>query len=286
MVIFIKIGFIGAGKVGFSFGKYLSENKFKLSGYYSKNNLSSKEASIFTNSKFYLSIKDVVNESDIICVSTPDDEILNIWSELREYNISKRVICHFSGTLSSDVFTHIEQFGAYGYSIHPLFAICDKYNSYKSLKNAFITLEGDSRYINNIKSAFNSLGNDVKIINKKDKTLYHAASVISSNFVLALINISKSYLKTYGFKEEEALKALNPLIINNIKNIMENGIIDSLTGPIERNDVETIIRHYEKLNETDKEIYKLLSKELLNIAKMKNVNKNYKSIEGFLGEGL
>ena len=32
-----KFGFIGAGKVGFSLGKYFSNNNLNLSGYYSKN---------------------------------------------------------------------------------------------------------------------------------------------------------------------------------------------------------------------------------------------------------
>ena len=37
----MKIGFIGAGKVGFSLGKYLMENSTTVSGYYSKNENSS-----------------------------------------------------------------------------------------------------------------------------------------------------------------------------------------------------------------------------------------------------
>ena len=32
----MKFGFIGAGKVGFSLGKYLSDNGQKLTGYYSE----------------------------------------------------------------------------------------------------------------------------------------------------------------------------------------------------------------------------------------------------------
>ena len=48
-VITIKIGFIGAGKVGFALGKYLSENNINLVGYYSKNINSAIEAAKFTN---------------------------------------------------------------------------------------------------------------------------------------------------------------------------------------------------------------------------------------------
>ena len=46
----MKIGFIGAGKVGFSLGKYLADNNQKVIGYYSEFTEDAKEASKFTNS--------------------------------------------------------------------------------------------------------------------------------------------------------------------------------------------------------------------------------------------
>ena len=47
----MNIGFVGAGKVGFSLGKYFCNNDIKVSGYYSQNLESSKEAAKFTKSK-------------------------------------------------------------------------------------------------------------------------------------------------------------------------------------------------------------------------------------------
>ena len=47
----MKIGFIGAGKVGFSLGKYFAEKGMELSGYYSKNPASSKAAAEFTSDR-------------------------------------------------------------------------------------------------------------------------------------------------------------------------------------------------------------------------------------------
>ena len=42
----MKVGFIGAGKVGFSLGKYLKENGVEITGYFSKSPESAKSAAI------------------------------------------------------------------------------------------------------------------------------------------------------------------------------------------------------------------------------------------------
>lgn len=78
------------------------------------------------------------------------------------------------------------------------------------------------------------------------------------------------------------MEALYPLIEFNLKNIKENGIMESLTGPVERGDLETITSHCKVLNSRDKKIYKLLSENILSIAEMKNKQRNYEKIREYL----
>lgn len=283
-MVTIKFGIIGAGKLGFSLGKYLQENNINLVGYYSKSEHSSKEASTFTNTKQYVKLEDLVQDSDIILITTPDSQIKYVWENLISFPINNKIICHCSGAKSSQVFSNINQYGAYGYSIHPILAISDKYNSYKDISKAFITIEGDKKYIDYLKNIFLSIGNEVLVINKESKTLYHEACVSASNLIIPLINNSINHLEKCGFTNDLAIKALYPLIEFNIKNIKERGIIESLTGPIERCDLETIKDHCEVLNVEDKELYTILSKHLLEIAKIKNSSKDYSKIEKYLGE--
>lgn len=280
----MKVGFIGAGKVGCSFGKYFKEHKIELTGFYSKSEDSSLAASIFTNSKQYLDIKDLIDESDTIFITTPDDQIKGVWEEIKKYKIKNKIICHCSGAISSDIFSNIQEYGAYGYSIHPMFSISDKYNSYKNLRKSFVTIEGDDKYSTQLCHFFKRLGNDTLIVDKQNKSLYHAASVVSSNLILGLINTSVSYLIECGFNEKMAIDALYPLIDFNVKNIKEKGIIQSLTGPVERGDISTIEGHCEVLSDEDRKLYKLLSKNVLEIAMVKNMDRDYSEVEKFLGE--
>ena len=144
----MNIGFIGAGKVGFSLGKYLTERNVRVTGYYSRNPDSSREAADFTNTRQYMNLRHLVEDSDVLFVAIPDSAIAPMWEQLKMLPIQNKIISHFSGSLSSAVFSDIERYHAYGYSIHPLFAINDKYESYKVISQAFFTIEGDPKYLN------------------------------------------------------------------------------------------------------------------------------------------
>lgn len=52
----MKFGFIGAGKVGFSLGKYLADNEMEVVGYYSEFKEDALEASKFTKSIQFIKI--------------------------------------------------------------------------------------------------------------------------------------------------------------------------------------------------------------------------------------
>lgn len=283
-VIDIKIGFIGAGKVGFSLGKYFKENGLTVTGYFSRSLASSEEAAKFTNTKSYLSLENIINESDAIFITTSDGEIINVWNQIKGLSIQNKIICHCSGTLSSEIFSNISVLGAYGYSIHPIFAISDKYNSYKFLNQALFTIEGHEKYINTLMELFKSLGNKAKCISTENKSLYHCSTVTVSNLVIGLINNGVRKLTKCGFNEAEAFEALLPLINVNINNLNNQGPINSLTGPLERGDLETIKKHYNQLEGNDLELYRLLSNEVLEVSKKKNKDRNYNDIEKFIGE--
>ena len=50
-------------------------------------------------------------------------------------------------------------------------------------------------------------------------------------------------LKQCGFDEKSAHNALAPIIKGNVKHIVEEGVVEALTGPIERCDVSTVRKH-------------------------------------------
>jgi predicted short-subunit dehydrogenase-like oxidoreductase (DUF2520 family) len=122
----MRAGFIGAGKVGFTLGKYLAMHGIEISGYYSRTPASAKEAAEFTQSRYYTSIEEITKDSDTLFLTVPDGAIGEIWDDMRNLPIKNKNICHCSGSIPSTVFFDAENRGAYRYSIHPLYAISSK----------------------------------------------------------------------------------------------------------------------------------------------------------------
>lgn len=278
----MKFGFIGAGKVGFSLGKYFAVNGHTVTGYFSEFYEDAVEASRFTKSTSYNNIEHLVEDSDVLFLTVPDGMIEQVWNVLKKIDISGKIVCHCSGALSSKVFSDISELGGFGYSIHPLFAVSDKYNSYKELSNSYFTIEGSSQKMNVIRQILEEMGNTVCVITSENKVKYHAAAAIASNLVVGLIGLSEQLLSECGFLGEDAHNALVPIIQGNIGHIIKGGLKEALTGPIERNDIQTIEKHISILDGNAKQIYKAVSQKVLDIAKDKNEDRDYRKIEEIL----
>ena len=283
-MIMTTIGFIGAGKVGTNLGKYLTLNGSNVSGYYSKSKSSAVDAAEFTNSRTFESLAALAEASDWIFITTTDHDIASVWNQLSTLNLANKAICHCSGSLSSLVFTGIEATGATGYSIHPMHAFADRYDSYKTLSASSMSIEGEGAHKNALIELFESAGNTVLTLKTDKKPLYHTANVVAANFVLALIDKSAAYFAECGVDKDDALKALMPLIRNNIDNIAKAGTTGALTGPIERNDLGTVSAHLKAIPKEDTVLYKEISKELLSIAGSKHPQRCYADMHELLKE--
>ena len=279
----MRTGIIGAGKVGCSLGKYFRLNNLKVTGYYDVNENLAKEAATFTETTFIEDLETIVKISDTLFLTVPDDLITTVWNQMKDMSLEGKFICHCSGALSAgDAFPGIDKCGAFGYSVHPLFAVSDKYNSYKELSHAYFVIEGNERHQEEISGVFKNLGNEVRYIAAKDKVKYHCAAAVCSNHVVALIQESLELLQECGFDEESALKALTPIMLGNMQHIVERGTVNSLTGPVERADVKTVEKHLSCLNEKQQMLYRLLSEILISIGEKKNLGRDYGRLKDIL----
>ena len=281
----MNIGIIGAGKVGVSVGRYLKDNNIQISGFYDIDSDNAAFAAQFTQTDCFSDLEELVKLSDTLFITTPDGVIGSVWDCIRNKNMSvqNKIVCHFSGALSSDVFTDSQSTGAGVCSIHPMLAFSDKLTSYRIPANTFFTVEGDETAVSALKSLFESLGNTVCRIDKSKKSLYHTAASVLSNELVALLDLGYSLLEQCGFSRDDAVKATQNLVSGNVKSVLENGCVNALTGPVERNDLQTVKKHVESLQGEDRQIYILLAKRLVKLAKAKNEDRDYRDLSEFLG---
>lgn len=267
----MRIGFIGAGKMGFTLGKHLKESTDALLvGYFSQNPESAREAAKFTDTKYYKDLNEIADLSDTLFITVPDGQIAVIAELLdRLGNVMEgKILCHTSGAVSSRVFSGMHS-QIYGYSIHPMCAVSSKTKSHINFSKCFITIEGHERYLDFFVRLFDSLGHEVKIIEQEDKIRYHGAAVMASNLVIGLYHMAQEELSKCGFTFEEADRALKSLFMGNAKKLAEYGCEEALTGPVERCDIKTISKHMSVLEGDTLEAYRLLSRQLVDVARKK-----------------
>lgn len=138
----MKIGIIGAGRVGCSIGKYLRTKDIELAGYYDVDSAAAKEAAEFTRTESFDSLKQLADQSQIIFITTPDSFIIPVWEQLKELSLTNQIICHCSGALSSDSFSGRESMSVSCCSIHPMLPFSNKFSSYEQLNKAFSQWKG------------------------------------------------------------------------------------------------------------------------------------------------
>lgn len=278
----MNIGIIGAGKVGTGIAKYLKINNCNISGFFSRNIESALESAKFVQTKAFENIYDLVSVSDIIFIAVVDDNIKDVWNSIKQ-NAEGKIVCHFSGVYSSKIFEEQDELKVKCCSVHPMYAFCDKYESYKKLNTANFVMEGNEEAINVMRSLFNNEDNNLYVIAADNKIKYHAAAAIASNHMIALYKQSMNLLAECGFDDISSNEILKPLVAENIDNLLANGCENALTGPIIRNDVNTVSMHLDclKNNCDSDEIYDTYlstAATLINIAQNKNPDNKYETI--------
>ena len=262
----MRIGIIGAGRMGFTLGKHFVLGGLDVAGYYSRSSESAGAAAEFTNTGCYETMEALAEACDTIFLTVPDGQIAPVANALDAHAdiMEGKRICHTSGALSSHIFSGMKS-RIYGYSIHPIYATNDKYSSYENFRNSYITIEGDHAYVRDFVLMFEKLGHTCRIISAEDKTRYHASCVMASNLVIGLYKLATDNLTQCGFSLKDAEQALKPLFQNNAENLLHYGMEDALTGPVARGDTGTVKKHLEVLEGTSLEAYKALTQALVDL---------------------
>ena len=225
-----------------------------------------------------------LNKCGIIFICTGDSGIAKTVKELsaKKFNLKDKIIFHTSGALSSDVLIPLKKKGAYTGSFHPVQTFEVRVTGHnKKLNGIYIAVEGNDKAIAKAIEIVKLFRSKAVVLNSRDKVLHHVNCVFASNYLTAFLNIidhvsrelsaSYSHKKIFknGFKKSSFFNIYKPLIEQTIRNIKAKGTVKSLTGPVERNDLNTIKLHLKTLNERIPALlpfYSLMAIETVNIA--------------------
>ncbi len=100
-----------------------------------------------------------------------------------------------------------------------------------------------------------------------ERALYHAAAVLVSNDVVALMAAATRAWTRAGLPADDAREALTPLLLAASENIGRMPLEQALTGPVARGDVATVEGHLRALSGDPDllELYRRLALELVSL---------------------
>jgi predicted short-subunit dehydrogenase-like oxidoreductase (DUF2520 family) len=122
-------------------------------------------------------------------------------------------------------------------------------------------------------------------IRPEQQPLYHAAAVMASNYIVALVDAAVILMGEAGIGRDTALRALAPLVTASSANVVALAPEAALTGPIERRDRETVGAHLSALEQaprTVSELYRSAARHTVELARRKNPDADYSALERML----
>ncbi len=192
---------------------------------------------------------EITRDAGIVIIATPDGVIRSVCEDIARNGgfTAGTVVLHCSGAHSSALLNPAADSGAAVGSLHPLQSFAAIVRDQNPFEGIIMAVEGASDAVDTAEQMATSLGATPLRLKTAGKTLYHAAAVVASNYLVSLVDAAQEMLRAAGIPEEKAFSVLAPLIHGTLNNIAHRGTTEALTGPIVRGDGETVALHLEAL---------------------------------------
>jgi predicted short-subunit dehydrogenase-like oxidoreductase (DUF2520 family) len=254
----LNIGFIGAGTVGTALALRLEEKGYYVTSVASRTRDSAEKLADMTNNcRVYENNQEVVDTSDLVFITTPDDVIANVAKEMK-WRKGMNVV-HCSGADSLDILEPAEKEGAQTGALHPLQTFADAEYAIENIPGSTFAVEGNEPLLGTLKDMALALNGRWIELKPGDKVLYHTAAVMVCNYLVTLVKMATDLWQNFGVPANETTKALLPLIKGTVNNIDNIGLPYCLTGPLARGDVGTINKHLEALEKSAPSLLRVYS---------------------------
>lgn len=205
-------------------------------------------------------------------LTPPDGKIVHSGEALARSGLLRRgdIVFHCSGAMTSAELAPASAAGARVASVHPLKTFADPDAALRTFAGTYCGAEGDRAALDVLQPAFEDIGARICEIDPRFKTIYHAASVMVCNYLVALLETGLLSYEKSGLDRATALRVMEPLVRDTVDNVFRLGTTRALTGPIARGDHEVVARHIDALAAWDPRlaaIYRALGVVALDLAR-------------------
>ena len=243
----LRIGFIGAGRLGRALAWSLARAGMRVSAVASVTPASARTLAGPIPGCVTADAQAVIDRCDLVFVTTPDSVIAITTAALRWRPGMAAVHC--SGVTEVSALAGAGRDGALVGGFHPLQTFGDPVAALAALPGSTITLEAPEPLMTTLEALTRRLGCRVNRLPPGMRGRYHAAAGYTSQFINALFGEATEIWRSWGATDEDALKALLPLAQGTLASIASAGIAGGMPGPVSRGDLSSVEKHVAALSE-------------------------------------
>jgi predicted short-subunit dehydrogenase-like oxidoreductase (DUF2520 family) len=252
----MKLGFIGAGPVGTTFGVRLSEQGYAVAAVADISPAAAERfAGRVPGCRVLGNNQELADAVDMVFITTADDFIPKVGSALK-WRPGQTVV-HCSGASTVESLEAARRQGAGVGSIHPCQTFAGIEQAIANLPGSTFAIEAEEPVKATLTAMARALDGDIVYLTSEDKVLYHAAAAIACNYFTTIVKLAADLWRNFGKTPADALRAYMPLLRGTLANIETAGFPKCLTGPIARGDVATVRRHLAALERSAPELLPL-----------------------------
>lgn len=244
-----RIGFIGAGALGSGLALALHRKGYNVCAVSSRTRRSAEDlAARIPGCVAVHSPQDVVDAADLVFVTTPDSAIAPVAASV-SWRQGMEVV-HCCGASGRELLQPAAELGAETGTFHPFqtFAgIGSPDAAVARLTGVTFAVSAGGALANFLNSLANELGGRAVTLDDDSRAIYHAAAILSCGYLVTLLQSALVTLEDSGFTEEEALTAVLSISRSTLDNVESLGPVASVTGPMSRGDVDTVLKHLNAL---------------------------------------
>lgn len=249
----LPLNLVGAGHVGRVLGRLFAEHGvFALQDVLTRSRTSAEAATAFIGAGGACTDVKTMRPARVWLLAVSDDQIAPACAALAEaHDLQGAVVLHCSGAKASTELQAARARGALVASVHPIRSFADPNAVARDFGGTFCGIEGDAEALALLAPAFEAIGARTVAIDAAAKTVYHAAAVFASNYLVTVLDAALRAYQAAGVPEEVARELARPLASESMANVFRLGPAAALSGPVARGDLATVARQQQALKEWD-----------------------------------
>ena len=263
----LRIGFIGAGRLGKALAWHAASRGLRVAAVASRATPRAAQLAGRIPGCEVLEPQQVANRCDLVFVTTPDSAI-RATAEAVHWRTGSSVV-HCSGATEVAELAKAARDGAAIGGFHPLQTFGDPEAAARSLPGCTVTVEAGEPLDGLLVRLAEHLGCCVNRLPPGSRALYHAAAGYTSQFVNALLREASLMWQSWGAGEDDAVRALLPLVRGTLASIEQAGVEAAMPGPVSRGDVGSVSKHLAAIGTFDARalpLYRELCRRTVSIA--------------------